>query len=90
MHIELSGWLRSALAVKCKKYQNDYFGPKITMFGHFEGVTPGYLTCHSSISKKHPFAPQYQTSMTRSQEAACIPILLLGRGKTMGRGETMA
>ena len=32
---------------------------------------------------------QHQTSTTRSQEAACIPILLLGRGITLGRGETM-
>ena len=30
-----------------------------------------------------------ETSTTRSQEAACIPILLLGRGITLGRGETM-
>ena len=40
---------------------------------------------------KYFIADSYSTitSTTRSQEAACIPILLLGRGISLGRGETM-
>ena len=34
-----------------KNVQNGYFGPKMVVFGLFEGVAWSYMTCNSSISK---------------------------------------
>ena len=56
MHFELGRWSRSNLTSNAKNNQNDNFGPKIVVYGHFEGVAWGNF----NISKKHSFAPQYK------------------------------
>ena len=47
-----------------KNNQNDNFGPKIVVYGHFEGVAWGNF----NISKKHSFAPQYKKSAKTGQK----------------------
>ena len=51
----------SKTLLKSQKHQKmAIFSPKTAIFGHFEGGVPcAFVTCNSSISKKHPFVPQY-------------------------------
>ena len=51
----------SKTLLKSQKHQKmAIFSPKMAIFGHFEGGVPwAFVACNWSISKKHPFAPQY-------------------------------
>ena len=60
VHFDLQLWSRSNLAPNCKNKQIGYFEPKMVAFSLIEGVALGYITCHPSIQKQHPFSPQYK------------------------------
>ena len=60
MHFDLRLRFRSNLASNYKNEQNGYFEPKMVVFGLIEWVALGYINSHSSIQKKHPFAPQHE------------------------------